>query len=82
VETFEQRLRDLGLSRDEWQQLKVVVLESSYGHTMRIPEALATHEVAVLVAEYQRTGNRKALHKAAARLVGSSDTPFLALDKS
>ena len=82
MDTFEQHLRDLGLSRHEWQQLKVVVLESSYGHSMQIPELLATHEVAVLVAEYQRTGNRKALDKAAARLVGASDSPFLALDKS
>ena len=80
--TFEAHLRDLGLSRDEWVQLKEVVLESSYGHTMQIPEALAGHEVAVLVAAYQRTGDRAKLDAAAVRLVGSADSPYLCLDKS
>jgi len=82
MDSFEQHLRDLGLTRYEWQQLKEVVLETEYGHTLPIPETLASHEVALLVAEYRRTGNRAALHKAASRLVGSSQSPFLALDKS
>ncbi len=82
MESFTKLLRDLGLTREEWYQLKNVVLESGYGRTMAIPEALAAHEVSLLVAEFQRSGNRKALDQAAVRLAGSADQPYLMLDKS
>jgi hypothetical protein len=82
ADPFQRHLRKPGLSRDEWQQLKELVLENSYGYVLAIPEALAQREVALLVAEHRRTGRRVSLDKAAALLVGSPDSVWLALDKS
>ncbi len=83
VRSFEEVLRELGLTRDEWQQLKNVVLEGSYGYSLPIPEALAGHKVAQLVMASRRAGTTDLLYDAAALLVGGSkDGAMLALDKS
>lgn len=79
---FERHLQELGLSRDEWQQLKTLVLENSHGYVLPIPDTLAQHQVALLVAEYRRSGRHDVLEAAAALLVGSHDSVWLALEKS
>ena len=80
--SFETHLQQLGLNRGQWQQLKEVVLENSHGYVLPIPEALAGHKVALLVAEYRRTGRDKVLDEAAVLLVGSRESVWLALEKS
>jgi hypothetical protein len=80
--SFERHLLKLGLSRDEWQQLKELVLENSHGCMLPIPPALARHRVALLVSEYRRTGRERVLEEAAVLLVGSRESVWLALEKS
>jgi hypothetical protein len=72
----------VGVSLEEWHELKDAVLSAAHGTHVRLGEKLWRHKIGRKIREYLDTGCQKVLDQAAAELAGTGDRPWLCLFKS